>query len=97
MSYWLHPVAEADLTEAAVFYSQNASNRIAEAFLVEFERVIALLEENQRLGTLVKGGLRIHPFHRFPYSVVYRESESGPRVYAVSHQKRRPNHWRSRL
>jgi hypothetical protein len=30
VSYWLHPAAEADLTEAAVFYSQHASKHIAE-------------------------------------------------------------------
>ena len=97
MSYWLHPAAELELTEAAVYYAEHASNEIASAFLTEFERVIALLVWNQRLGTRTMEGLRVYPFRRFPYSVVYREAEGGPRVYAIAHQKREPGFWRKRL
>lgn len=97
MSYWLHPAAEGELTAAAVYYSEKANGRVADAFLTEFERVIAFLDQNQQLGAPVTEGLRIHPFHRFPYSVVYREADSGPRVYAISHQKREPGYWQSRL
>ena len=97
MSYWLHPSAEKELAEAAIYYAEQASGRIASALLIEFERVIALLSRNQTLGTLADGGLRIHPFRRFPYSVVYREAETGPQVYAVAHQKREPGYWQDRL
>lgn len=97
MSYWLHPEAETDLTDAAVFYAKEASSHVASAFLTEFERVIALLIWNQQLGRRTTEGIRVYPFHRFPYSVVYREGETGPRIYAVSHQKRKPGFWRERL
>jgi hypothetical protein len=39
VSHWLHPYAEAELGEAAVYYAQHASLAIAEAFLAEYERV----------------------------------------------------------
>ncbi|HEY2926858.1 type II toxin-antitoxin system RelE/ParE family toxin [Piscinibacter sp.] len=97
MSYWLHPAAEDEFTDAAVYYAEHASSSIADAFVTEFERVIALLQLNQQLGTPAREGLRIYPFRRFPYSVVYREAEEGPQVYAVSPQKREPGYWQGRL
>ncbi len=98
MSYWLHEEADAELSEAAVYYSKNASIAIAAAFLDEFEQVIALLEVNQKIGAIKESGMRTLPFRRFPYSLVYREDESaGPQVYAIAHQSRRPDYWRRRL
>ena len=87
MIYELHPEAEAELTSASLYYAEEASNRVALAFLAEFERVAELVEENQQLGTRSKSGLRVYPFRRFPYSIVYRETQTGPYVYAVAHQR----------
>ena len=50
MSYWIHPDAEAELGDAAVYYAQHASRAVAEAFLAEYERVRDLIVENQQLG-----------------------------------------------
>ena len=98
MNYWLHEEAEAELGDAAVYYAEHASGSIAEAFLEEFPRVIALLETNQQLGTRKEEGMRVYPFRRFPYSLVYREvDEAGPQVYAVAHQNRDPGYWQDRL
>ncbi len=97
MSYWLHPEAEAEFGDAAVYYAEHANKSIAAAFVTEFERVLALLITNQHLGSPADGGLRIYPFRRFPYSLVYREDPDGPQVYAVAHQHREPNYWRERL
>lgn len=46
MSYWLHPAAERELAGAADEYSEQASSRVAEAFIVQFERAIELLDQN---------------------------------------------------
>lgn len=97
MSYWLHPEAEGELGAAAVYYAEHANQSIASAFVTEFERVLALLVANQRLGTPADEGLRVYPFRRFPYSLVYREDSAGPQVYAVAHQHREPDYWRERL
>lgn len=97
MSYWLHEEAEAELGDAAVYYAEHASRSIAEAFLEEFERVAALLNTNQQLGTPKEGGMRVYPFRRFPYSLVYREDgKTGPQIYAVAHQNREPGYWQGR-
>ena len=39
MSYWLHPEAEAELGNSAVYYAEHANRSIASAFVTEFERV----------------------------------------------------------
>lgn len=97
MTYWLHPAAEDELTDAAVYYAEHASRRVADTFLTEFERVAALVSRTQQLGAPLAEGLRVHPFRRFPYAVVYREADSGPQIYAVPHYKREPGYWQSRL
>ena len=97
MSYWLHPEAEVELGEAALYYAANASPAIAEAFLVEFERVRDLLVENQARGPRIDDGLRVYHFDRFPYSLIYEEdSVRGAQIYAVAHQNREPGYWRNR-
>jgi len=98
VSYWLHPDAESELGDAAQFYALHASALIAEAFLLEFERVMELLVENQQRGPHDDNGLRVYHFHRFPYTVFYEEDATrGPQVFAVAHQRREPGYWQERI
>ena len=75
MSYSIHPEAETELGDAAVYYATHASHMIALAFLAEYERVRDLLVENQKRGPHAEDGLRVYHFDRFPYTVVYEEDE----------------------
>ena len=98
MSYLLHPEAETELGDAAVYYAENASAKIAISFLSEFERVIELLQLNPQIGKPKEAGMRSYHFQKFPYSILYRENDySGPQVYAVAHQNREPGYWQTRL
>ena len=96
MSYRLHPEAQAELAEAAQHYATEASPGVARAFLLEFERVVAVVAESPQIGTLAKHGLRKYPFKRFPYSVIYREGDGQLVIYAVAHHRRRPTYWKGR-
>lgn len=97
MSWWLHEEAERELGDAAVYYAEHATRKIALAFLAEFERLMNLIEQNQQLGTIKADAMRTYPFQRFPYSVVYREDDrAGPQVYAIAHQNREPGYWHGR-
>lgn len=60
MTYWLHHDAEVELGDAAAYYAKHASKNIAGAFFDEFERLIALLQENQGLGTPKAEGMRVY-------------------------------------
>lgn len=98
MSYWLHPDAEAELGDAALYYTEHASLAVAQAFLAEFERVCELLAQNQRRGPLADHGLRLYHFDRFPYTVLYDiDEQAGPQIFAVAHQHRAPGYWAERL
>lgn len=98
MTHWLHPEAEAELGEAAVYYAHHASREIALAFLAEYERVRDLLVENQQRGEHWEDSLRIYHFGRFPYSIIYEEAaEGGPRIFAIAHQRREPGYWKARI
>lgn len=97
MSYWIHPDAEAELGDAALYYAEHAGTLIAAAFLAEFERVMELLVENPQRGPHDGEGLRVYHFERFPYSVMYEvDLNSGPQVFAIAHQRRAPLYWRDR-
>jgi plasmid stabilization system protein ParE len=41
--------------------------------------------------------VRRAPVKRFPYYVVYLETESTIRILAVAHERRKPGFWKSRL
>lgn len=97
MSCWIHPDAEAELTDAAVYYATHASPAVAEAFLAEFERLRDLLIENPQRGAHGDGGLRVYHFDRFPYTVIYDDLPSdGPHILAVAHQRRELGYWSER-
>ncbi len=98
MNYWIHPDAESELGDAAVFYAEQASVLVAAAFLAEFEHVTELLVENQQRGPHGDHGLRVYHFDRFPYTLIYEEDAlRGPQIFAVAHQRRAPGYWRSRV
>ena len=51
MSRSIHPEAAQGLADAALFYRQRGSARVASKFLEEFERVVDLLTGNPGFGT----------------------------------------------
>ena len=97
MNYWIHPDAETELGDAAFYYAEHAGLAISDALLLEFERVLKILVENQRRGSYGEFGFRVYHFGRFPYSVIYEEHAlAGPQIYAVAHQHREPRYWLGR-
>ncbi|TAJ93966.1 MAG: type II toxin-antitoxin system RelE/ParE family toxin [Gammaproteobacteria bacterium] len=97
MNYWIHPEAAEELSEAALYYGTEASKEISLSFLLEFERVRELLIWNQELGSEIEQGMRIFHLQKFPYGVVYCTDDAGPQIYAISHHRRRPGYWKSRV
>jgi plasmid stabilization system protein ParE len=98
VSYSIHPDAEAELGDAAVYYATHASQLVALAFLAEFERVCGLLVQNQQRGPHGEQGLRSYHVDRFPYTVVYEEDVlRGPQIFAIAHQSRAPGYWGDRI
>ena len=98
MTHWIHPDAEAELEDAAVYYAENVSRVLAAAFLDEYERVVSLLVENQQRGPHGDFGMRVYHLNVFPYTVISEEQPAaGPQIYAVAPQAREPGYWKVRL
>lgn len=94
VSDWLHPEAEAELGDAAAYCATHATRLIAEAFLVENERVRDLLIKNQHGGHRIANAMQVYHFDRFPYTIIYEENEPlGPQIYAVAHPWQAPGYW----
>jgi plasmid stabilization system protein ParE len=97
MNHWIHPEAEAELEDAALYLAEHASPTLAEAFLLEYERVVGLLVENQQRGQHSEFGIRLYHLDRFHYTVFYEEHPAlGPQIYALAPQARDPGYWLQR-
>lgn len=82
--------AERDLSEAASYYLEHASVRIAQAFADEFRHASALLAEYPESGMPVTDKQRVIHFRRFPYSIVYRLQADSIVIQTVAHHRRKP-------
>lgn len=99
MSYTLHPEAEAELMESAIYLAEHASPKVAHAYMDEFERVAGIIEIYiyPELGAPEDEGLRSYPSLKFKYSLIYFETSDGPQILAVAPHKREPGYWKTRL
>lgn len=86
-----HPEVANDLAEAVRRYDP-VSRRLADEFLVEFRRLVAVAAQNPRRFHLVKKGYRRANLRRFSYRFLYRELADGIRVALVKHHRRDPDY-----
>lgn len=91
-----HDAAEAELTEAARYYEAR-SNGLGEEFLAEIRSTVGQLRRFPETAPLVRGSLRRKPVKGFPYSLIYAVEADEIRIYAVSHNRRRPGYWINRI
>lgn len=90
------PDAERELMEAADRYEWQRPG-LGNDFILEVERLAAVLSELPSLGE------RIDPIHRrislrrFPYGLVFRRDADVIRIVAVAHRRRRPLYWSLRV
>lgn len=91
----LHPEAFLDLLEGLDFYLAR-SEVAAERFLGEVESALALISEAPERWPSYRRGSRRFVMAAFPYSVVYRPTNTEIQVFAVAHAKRRPSYWSKR-
>ncbi len=86
-------IAEDDLDRACDHYLVEAGPDIAEAFLIEFERVTNLISRSPGLGSPRSGfeydlsGVRSWSMKKFPYMIFYIETDHSIDVWRVLHGK----------
>ncbi len=90
MKVTLHPAAEQDLHDAAVFYEREGSPLVAARFIREFRRVTALLRDQPELGSPRTKGQRSFSMSVFPYTVLYSVGADEIRILVVKHDRKQP-------
>lgn len=93
----IHEAAEQELRAAAQWYEDQRQD-LGKRFLVEVDRVLALLCRTPSLGApvpQVRGELAVHrfPLRRFPYFVIYRIHNRELQIIAFAHTTRTPRYW----
>lgn len=88
--------AQAELNAAVDYYTEHASDRVAEAFLQDALHTRQRLIEHPELGKPVSKRLRALAFRHFPYSLIYRFAADTIVIHAIAHQRRRPGYWGGR-
>jgi plasmid stabilization system protein ParE len=90
------PQADRELSDSSIFYAREANAEVGLAFILEYERTLALLCANPLLGTPWRNGRRRFSLRKFPYSVIYYVRGEELRVIALAHHRRRPSYWSGR-
>jgi toxin ParE1/3/4 len=90
------PEADRELSDSAIFYAREANAEVGIAFILEYERTLALLCANPLLGKSWRNGRRRFSLRKFPYSVIYYVRGEELRVIALAHHRRRPSYWSGR-
>ncbi|WP_305075217.1 type II toxin-antitoxin system RelE/ParE family toxin [Propionivibrio sp.] len=88
--------AQAELNTAIDYYTDHASERVAEAFLQDVLHTRQRLIELPEIGKPVSKRLRALALKHFPYFLIYRFSGDTISIHAVAHQRRRPGYWGGR-
>jgi plasmid stabilization system protein ParE len=90
------PAAEQELIEVSEHYEAQLQG-LGNEFLLEVERVSAVLLELPSLGEKLDSIHRRLPLQRFPYALIFRRDADVIRIVAVSHRRRRPGYWSPRV
>ena len=95
MDVSFHPAAREELRQARAWYEER-SPLSALAFATEITRAVKQIAEAPTRYPLAEYGTRRIILHRFPFSLVYRATQTEVVIVAVAHQKRRPGYWTGR-
>lgn len=92
MNAEFHPAAEAEFSASAVWYDSRVQG-LGARLIEEVRRTIATLCAQPFMGKPMTSNLYRHALRGFPYSLIYRVSNSKLRIIAVAHHRRRPGYW----
>jgi plasmid stabilization system protein ParE len=101
MTLRVHAAAETDIQSAADWYDQQREG-LGDEFLEAVEEAFQIIQQLPRGGLAAQAAppgreVRRYGLKRFPYSVFYEVSDEDIIVLAVTHQRRKPGEWQTRL
>ena len=91
-----HEAAEAELTEAILYYDGKAAG-LGDRFLAEIKTATRRIERYPEIAQVIDLGVRAKVLVSFPYSLMYVLDPDDLFIVAVAHHSRRPAYWADRL
>ncbi len=91
-----HEAADAELTEAVLYYDGKASG-LGDRFLAEVKAANRRIEQYPEIARVIEYGVRAKALVTFPYTLMYVIDPDDVLIVAVAHQSRRPAYWTDRL
>jgi toxin ParE1/3/4 len=90
-----HPLAEAELVEAARYYEERAP-ALGGQFLDAVNAGVREIRQAPGRWQLVEGNVRRYMLSRFPFAIYFSVQPGQVRILAVKHHRRHPDYWHSR-
>ncbi len=90
-----HPEAISEATEARRWYASKRQEA-ADGFLRELRAGYDAVAESPSIYPYYAKPYRFYKLKRYPYLIVYLESDDAVDILAVAHAKREPGYWMSR-
>jgi len=91
----IHPAALDELQSAVAWYFERSENA-ALKFLNEIDQAMDLVAASPQRWPMAEHSTRRLVLRRFPFAVIYRETETAIQVLAIAHGHRRPGYWKER-
>lgn len=88
--------ARRDLRDAVAWY-RSKDRDLPARFLAAFSQAIDRIEAQPDTGLPMARGTRSLKIKRFPFRIVFREETSHTMIFAVAHDRRRPDYWLKRV
>ncbi len=92
----VHREARKELRKTVLYYRDEASAAVALEFIEIYDAAIQDILESPRSNPVFLGKFYRKVRHKFPYSLYHKVTAGGVRLFAVSHQKRKPFYWLGR-
>jgi toxin ParE1/3/4 len=96
MNWEFNEAALLEYQEAAEWY-RDRSLQVAERFIIEVETAILAICADPERYQPVGDGVRVYRLKRFPFRIYYLPGSDSLIIYAVMHERRRPDYWLGRL
>ncbi|MBI3644355.1 MAG: type II toxin-antitoxin system RelE/ParE family toxin [Acidobacteriales bacterium] len=92
----IHAAALAELKSAVSWYLER-NQTAALNFVSELDRALDRVLKSPGRWPAGERATRKFVLQRFPFAVIYRETEETIQVLAIAHGHRRPGYWKERL
>ena len=97
MKYWLHPAAAEEHKKQVAHYEEIQAG-LGRRYHAQFLEVLTMVcASPAQSRVILEPNIRRAMFKIFHFDVIYREVDGSVQVLAVSHHRRQPGYWVSRL